>query len=148
MSNANRFRSLAVGLALASAAAGLAGCGNGGGGGGGSQAAAVGAPQTCYRLPTGDPAHAVVLSGGDSDLMTCAMHVEAWRLMKGQGSVTGLYQGRYVFASADGGITSSETLQAPRFHVYTPGQQADIDAKVKILIARQKAGGDATTGGT
>jgi hypothetical protein len=127
-------------FAFAGLAVALAGCGaQGGRGGGASAAAAVGSPQTCYRLPTGDVNKAFVLSGGDSDLMTCAMHVEAWRLMGHAKSATGYYQGHYVFASPDGGITTAETMQAPRFHVYTPGQQATIDAEVGTLIARQKA---------
>ena len=134
-------------FAAAGLAAALAGCGpQGGQGRSASATAAVGSPQTCYRLPTGDPNKAFVLSGGDSDLMTCAMHVEAWRLMRRETSTMGYYQGHYVFASTDGGITAAETLQAPRFHVYTPGQQADIDAKVGTLIARQKAAGANTTG--
>ncbi len=102
---------------------------------------------TCYSLPAsaskGAAARKVVLGLDDDNLETCAMHLEGYRLLHGAPTASGLYEDHVVFASPQG-ITASTGAGNIRYSVYTRAQQADLDGKLRSLIAQQKAGGTTT----
>jgi len=122
-----RLRSLALATALCLAP--LAACHDN------ISAATADNAQVCYSFSTTTPVKKVLVSPGDENLETCAMHLEGWRLMHKLPAVTGSYQGHYVFASVQD-ITSSTGPKDIRYRVYTPGQHADLDQKLQTLIER------------
>ena len=126
-----------TGLALSLAALSLAACHD-------NLAAATAADaNTCYRLPTGTTARKVALAGDDENLETCAMHVEGWRLQHRLPRAVGFYEDHFIYNTPQG-ITAAAAQGDIRYSVYTRAEQADLDAKLHILIARDNTGN--TTG--
>ena len=98
---------------------------------------------TCYRLPTGSQARKVALSDGDENLETCAMHLEGYRLLHGLPAATGFYEDHFIYNTPHG-ITAAAAQGDIHYSVYTRAEQADLDTKLHILIARDKPGGNTT----
>ena len=98
---------------------------------------------TCYRLPTGSTATKVALEDDDDNLETCAMHVEGYRLQHGLPSAVGFYEDHFIY-NTPRGITAAAAQGDIHYSVYTRAEQADLDAKLHILIARGDGGN--TTG--
>ena len=94
---------------------------------------------TCYRLPTGSQARKVALSDGDENLETCAMHLEGYRLLHDMPTATGFYEDHFIYNTPHG-ITAAAAQGDIHYSVYTRAEQADLDTKLHILIARDKAG--------
>ena len=90
---------------------------------------------TCYTLPTGATTRKVAISGDDENLETCAMHVEGYRLLHRLPAATGFYEDHYIF-NTPAGITAAAASGDIHFSVYTRAEQADLDNKLHILIAR------------
>ena len=70
------------------------------------------------------------------------MHVEGYRLLHRLPSATGFYEDHFIYNTPNG-ITAAAAKGDIRYSVYTRAEQADLDTKLNILIARQKTG-DAT----
>lgn len=83
----------------------------------------------------GKPALAL-LSRGDPNLETCAMHLELTRISKRRSSVMGAFQGQYIFVDREA-VASSDSLTGQRFALFTPGQRADVDAQIIDLLRAQ-----------
>ena len=98
-------------------------------------AAAADDAQVCYRMTPGARPKKTLVSASDDNLETCAMHLEGWRLIHRLPAVTGTFQGRYIYTSPQA-ITSSVGPDDMRYRLFTPGQHADLDQKLQILIAR------------
>jgi hypothetical protein len=77
--------------------------------------------------------HFVLLSRGDPNLETCAMHLELTRISKRRPTVFGAFQGQYVFVDRET-IASSESLSGQRFSLFTPGQRSDLDGQIVDLL--------------
>jgi hypothetical protein len=77
--------------------------------------------------------HFVLLSRGDPNLETCAMHLELTRISRRRPTVLGAFQGQYVFVDRDA-IASSESLSGQRFSLFTPGQRSDLDGQIVDLL--------------
>jgi hypothetical protein len=75
----------------------------------------------------------VLLSRGDANLETCAMHLELTRISKHRSNIFGAFQGQYVFVDREA-IASSESLTGQRFSLFTPGQRSDVDAQIVDLL--------------
>ena len=98
---------------------------------------------TCYRLPSGTTAKKVALSEDDENLETCAMHVEGYRLQHGLPGAVGFYEDHFIYNTPQG-ITAAAARGDIHYSVYTRAEQADLDNKLHILIARDTGGN--TTG--
>ena len=102
---------------------------------------------TCYRLPTGATSKKVVLTEGDDNLETCAMHVEGYRLLHRMPTAIGYYEDHVLYVSPQG-ITASTTTRDIRYSVYTKAEQADLDGKLRLLIREQGPAGNTTSNTT
>jgi hypothetical protein len=97
------------------------------------------------EAPTLSPAAAkakprfVLLSRGDANLETCAMHLELTRISRRRPTVFGAFQGQYVFVDRDT-IASSDSLSGQRFSLFTPGQRSDLDSQIVDLLKAQTPG--------
>jgi len=94
--------------------------------------------------PTGAKPRFVLLSRGDANLETCAMHLELTRISKHRPNIFGAFQGQYVFVDREA-IASSESLTGQRFSLFTPGQRADVDAQIVDLLKAPKAASGGAT---
>ena len=94
---------------------------------------------TCYSLPTGSKTRKVAIAGDDENLETCAMHVEGYRLLHKLPAATGFYEDHYIF-NTPAGITAAAASGDIHYSVYTRAEQADLDAKLHTLIARDPPG--------
>ncbi len=65
------------------------------------------------------------------------MHVEGYRLMHGQAAATGFYESHLIFVTPQG-ITASAGENDIHYSVYTRAEQADLDGKLRQLIAQDK----------
>lgn len=96
----------------------------------------------CWRqagpTPAGAKPRFALLSRGDANLETCAMHLELTRISKHRPDIFGAFQGQYVFVDRET-IASSESLTGQRFSLFTPGQRADVDAQILDLLKAPKA---------
>ena len=87
--------------------------------------------------PAGAKPRFGLLSRGDANLETCAMHLELTRISKHRQSIFGAFQGQYVFVDREA-IASSESLNGQRFSLFTPGQRADVDTQIVDLLKAPK----------
>ena len=94
---------------------------------------------TCYRLPKGAMTQKVALSDDDENLETCAMHLEGYRLEHGLPAAVGFYEAHFIYNTPNG-ISAAAAEGDIHYSVYTRAEQADLDNKLHILIARDKAG--------
>ena len=97
---------------------------------------------TCYALQGGAKTRKLAISGDDENLETCAMHVEGYRLLHKLPAATGFYEDHYIF-NTPAGISAATSRGDIHYSVYTRAEQADLDNKLHILIARDQAGGEA-----
>lgn len=94
-------------------------------------------PKVCWRFVTrdGEPAFDR-LANNVKNLESCAARLEA-QFLRTKRPVTGAYQGRYIFVTAET-IASSQNLNGNRWPVFLGNQRAQID---RILT---RGGGEVT----
>jgi len=122
---------LVIGLAVASA---LAACDK--------PLTVPGVAGVCWRLsesgPNGKPEFRP-LAPGVPNLESCAVTLEGLYVRTGA-PVTGGFQGRYIFVTADD-VTVASSAKAQRYRVFTPEQRAKVRRSIETLMARERAGG-------
>lgn len=93
----------------------------------------------CYRMGTlaGAKTKFTLVSVGDANMETCAVHIEGVRLREGH-DVIGAYEGRFIFAS-DAELTGSKNYNDQRFPIFSPGKRDEIDNDLKQLLEQEKA---------
>ncbi len=91
----------------------------------------------CWRVTEFKPKLSFLsVSQGDPNLETCAMHLEYTRRTQHLTSISGAYQGEFLFVDAHD-ITSAQDLESQRFSLFTPNQRQDLEGKIEQLIQRQ-----------
>lgn len=99
-----------------------------------SQTSAPESAGLCLQLvegPDQSPAY-VVLDRNVPNLESCAVQLEGARMVGGR-STSGLYNGHYIFATADQ-ITSSRQLEGPRIRVFEAEDRREIQRGLRTLI--------------
>jgi hypothetical protein len=93
----------------------------------------------CYRMGTlaGAKTKFSLVSVGDGNMETCAVHIEGVRLREGH-DVIGAYEGRFIFAS-ETELTGSRSYADQRFPLFSPGKRDEIDRDLKQLLDQEKA---------
>lgn len=77
-----------------------------------------------------------VLSRGDGNLETCAMHLEVTRRLNGLHAVSGAYEGQYIYAD-DADILTAADLKTHGYSVLTKSQRQDMEDQITTLIQAQ-----------
>ncbi len=125
---ATRHRLGAVGASLGLA---LTACGSGAGD------APAGAG-LCWRSTAhAGKARFGVLSRGDANLETCAMHLEVLRRMHGWPAVSGAYEGQYLYVDPARMVAAS-SLKTPGYSVLTSAQRKDLEEQITALLQAQQ----------
>ena len=70
-----------------------------------------------------------LVSTGDENLQTCAVHLEAVRLREGH-DLSGAYEGQFIYATSDE-LSWSVRADTPHFAVLTPAQRGQVDAALR-----------------
>lgn len=94
----------------------------------------IDAPSTqnaCLRMAS-DADGFTTIEAAVPNLETCAARLEAVRMIEG-GSVTGRYNGHYIFVS-EAEIVSAQSIDGSRFRVFEPDDREVIQAGIRDLI--------------
>lgn len=107
-----------------------------------AQPAAPGGPPVekgvCYHMVTGAKPTYEPVEYGLANLETCATRLEARRLMLGQNQ-TGVFEGRYIFATADEISSGAAADGSDRRAVFSEANRQQVDKGLQILIDKKKA---------
>lgn len=94
-------------------------------------------PGVCWRVRGAD-GEREVLERGIANLATCAQRLEAVRMMEGA-DLEGVFEGRRIYVT-EAEITQAATPGGKRYPVFDPQQRREVQAAIRTLLDRRKAG--------